>query len=68
MPYTVVQQMKGGKHVETLTLAAEQAGEATRIADEAAAVLRISHKIGSGDGRPIAGVPGGRCRCGSTFL
>ena len=57
VPFTVVQQMKGGKHVETLTLAAEQAGEATRIADEAAAVLRVRHNNGPGGGWPIAGVP-----------
>ena len=40
-----------------ITIAAEQAGEASRIATEAAAILRVRHHIGSGDGRETAGVP-----------
>jgi hypothetical protein len=34
VPYTVVQAMKGGgRHLDTVTIAAEQAGEASRIAE-----------------------------------
>jgi ABC-type antimicrobial peptide transport system permease subunit len=56
VPYLVLQQMKGVMHLDTIILAAEQAGEASRIAGEAAAVLRKRHGLG-GDGKAPSGVP-----------
>jgi ABC-type antimicrobial peptide transport system permease subunit len=57
VPYTAVQKIKAVSHLDSITVAAEQAGDASRIATEAATVLRKRHRIGSGDGREIAGVP-----------
>ena len=57
VPFTALQAMRGGTHLDSITIAAERAGETSRIADQAAAVLRVRHRIGSGDGRPAPGVP-----------
>ncbi len=57
VPFTTLQRMKHIGHIESLTIAAAQAGEASRIAGEATVLLRVRHRIGSGDGRAIAGVP-----------
>ncbi len=45
VPFTALQQMRGGGHLDTITLAAEQAGETSRIAGEAAALLRVRHRL-----------------------
>jgi putative ABC transport system permease protein len=52
VPYTALQRLRGGRHLDSITVAAEQAGETSRIANEAAAILRARHHIGNGDGRP----------------
>jgi putative ABC transport system permease protein len=57
VPFTVVQKARAFSHLDSITIAAEQAGDASRIATEAAAVLRRRHHIGNGDGRETAGVP-----------
>jgi putative ABC transport system permease protein len=57
VPYTALQAIRGGTHLDTLTLAAERAGDTSRIADQAAALLRVRHRIGAGDGRATTGVP-----------
>jgi putative ABC transport system permease protein len=57
VPYTAVQRLRGITHLDSITVAAEQAGEASRIANEAAAILRARHRVGSGDGGRAAGVP-----------
>jgi putative ABC transport system permease protein len=57
VPYTAVQRLRRITHLDSITVAAEQAGEASRIASEAAAILRARHRIGSGDGRQAADVP-----------
>ena len=45
VPYTTLQQMRGLTNLETITIAAEQAGEASRIASEAGALLRSRHRL-----------------------
>jgi putative ABC transport system permease protein len=57
VPYTALQEIRGVGHLDTLTLAAEQAGDTSRIADQAAAILRVRHRIGAADGRATPGVP-----------
>ena len=49
VPYTTLQAMKKIAHLDTLTLAAEQAGETSRIATQSAAVLRARHRTGDPD-------------------
>jgi putative ABC transport system permease protein len=57
-PYTAVQQAVGGiTHLQTITIAAEQAGDTARIAEEVNRLLRIRHHIGKGDGSEAVGVP-----------
>ncbi len=45
VPFTTLQQLRGLAHLETVTVAAEQAGDASRIATEIGAVLRTRHGI-----------------------
>jgi len=45
VPVTTLQQMKGLTSLETITVAAEQAGEASRIATEIGALLRSRHHL-----------------------
>jgi len=57
-PYTAVQQSIGGiTHLQTITVAAEEAGETARISREITRVLRVRHRIGKGDGSETIGVP-----------
>jgi ABC-type antimicrobial peptide transport system permease subunit len=49
VPFTTLQQMRSSQHLDAITLAAEQAGETSRIATEAATLLRARHGL---DGRP----------------
>jgi ABC-type antimicrobial peptide transport system permease subunit len=57
-PYTAVQQSIGGiTHLQTITVAAEEAGETARISREITRVLRVRHRIGKGDGSETVGVP-----------
>jgi ABC-type antimicrobial peptide transport system permease subunit len=57
-PYTAVQQAVGGiTHLQTITVAAEQAGDTARIAEEINRLLRVRHHIGKGDGSETVGVP-----------
>ncbi len=48
VPYTTLQQTRGITHLDTITVAAEQAGEASRIATDASALLRSRHKLAGG--------------------
>ncbi len=45
VPYSTLQQMRGVSNLETITVAAEQAGEASRIASEIGAMLRVRHSL-----------------------
>ena len=45
VPYTTLQQTRGLTHLETITVAAEQAGEASRIASEVGSLLRGRHHL-----------------------
>ena len=56
-PYTAVQQALGVAHLQTLTIAAETAGETARISTDVTRLLRVRHKIGRGDGSETEGVP-----------
>jgi putative ABC transport system permease protein len=56
-PYTAVQQALGIGHLQTVTIAAETAGETARIATDVTRLLRVRHKIGRGDGSETEGVP-----------
>ena len=47
----------GIAHVQTITIAAELAGETARIAGDVTRLLRVRHKIGRGDGSETEGVP-----------
>jgi len=57
VPYTALQQALGIAHVQTITIAAELAGETARIAGDTTRLLRVRHKIGRGDGSETEGVP-----------
>ena len=57
VPVSTLQHLRGITHVDGLTVAAEQAGEASRVAAEASAILRRRHRSGGGDGREVPGVP-----------
>ncbi len=45
VPYTTLQQLRGLTHLETVTVAAEQAGDASRIATDIGALLRTRHGL-----------------------
>jgi putative ABC transport system permease protein len=67
VPYSALQQSLGFSHVETLTVAAEQAGETSLIADQIAVLLRDRHGIPQppqDDGQ--SGYLGGRNNVGSV--
>jgi putative ABC transport system permease protein len=57
VPYTALQQALGLAHLQTITIAAELAGETARISGDVTRLLRVRHKIGRGDGSEIEGVP-----------
>jgi ABC-type antimicrobial peptide transport system permease subunit len=57
IPVTALQRLRRVEHLDTITVAAVQAGEASRIAAEAGAALRIRHRIGRGDGKETPGIP-----------
>ncbi len=57
MPYTALQQALGIAHLDTITIAAELAGETSRIAGDVRRLLRVRHRIGKGDGSETEGVP-----------
>jgi putative ABC transport system permease protein len=52
VPYTTLQRMKGVSHLETVTIAAVEAGDASRIAGEAGALLRARHGMTAGASSP----------------
>jgi putative ABC transport system permease protein len=56
VPFTSLQKALNISHLQTITIAAEQAGDTARIANEAARLLRIRHHIGAGDGTETKGV------------
>jgi len=45
VPYTTLQDLKGASSLETITVAAEQAGEASRIAADITPLLRARHHL-----------------------
>ncbi|MGC4082601.1 MAG: ABC transporter permease [Vicinamibacterales bacterium] len=45
VPYTALQEMRGLTNLDTITVAAEQAGETSRIATEIGALLRGRHRL-----------------------
>jgi putative ABC transport system permease protein len=47
----------GVSHLQTITIAAQRAGETARIAGDVTRLLRVRHKIGRGDGSEMEGVP-----------
>ena len=57
VPYTALQQALGLAHLQTITIAAELAGETARIAGDVTRLLRVRHRIGKGDGSETEGVP-----------
>jgi putative ABC transport system permease protein len=57
VPYTALQQALGISHLQTVTIAAELAGETARIANDVTRLLRVRHRIGRGDGTETEGVP-----------
>jgi putative ABC transport system permease protein len=57
VPYTAVQQALGITHLQTITIAAETAGETARISSDVTRLLRVRHAIGNGDGSETEGVP-----------
>jgi len=57
VPYTALQQALGLAHLQTITIAAELAGETARISGDVTRLLRVRHKIGKGDGSETEGVP-----------
>jgi putative ABC transport system permease protein len=57
VPYTAVQQALGITHLQTITIAAETAGETARISTDVTRLLRVRHAIGKGDGSETEGVP-----------
>ena len=56
-PYTAVQKALGIAHLQTVTIAAETAGETARISTDVTKLLRVRHKIGRGDGSETEGMP-----------
>ncbi|MBI3490239.1 MAG: FtsX-like permease family protein [Acidobacteria bacterium] len=44
VPYTALQDLLGIQHLHTITIAAEQAGDATRLVSDITALLRERHK------------------------
>ena len=52
-----MQQALGIAHLQTITIAAETAGETARIAGDVTRLLRVRHAIGKGDGSETEGVP-----------
>ncbi|HUR34567.1 MAG TPA: ABC transporter permease [Vicinamibacterales bacterium] len=48
VPYSTLQQMRGLTSLETITVAAEQAGDTSRIATDIGAMLRKRHQLASG--------------------
>jgi putative ABC transport system permease protein len=57
VPFTTLQDMRGVTYLDTITVAAIEAGDASRIAAEIGTVLRQRHHLGDGTGAAIAGVP-----------
>ena len=47
VPFTALQEIRGGRHLDTITIAAAEAGQTSRIANEAAEVLRQRHGLGA---------------------
>jgi putative ABC transport system permease protein len=57
VPFTTLQAMRGIGYLDTITAAAVEAGDASRIAAKIGSVLRIRHHIGDGSGAAVVGVP-----------
>jgi ABC-type antimicrobial peptide transport system permease subunit len=56
VPFTTLQDMRGITYLDTITVAAIEAGDASRIAGEIGSLLRIRHRIGNGSAT-TPGVP-----------
>ena len=72
VPVTTLQQILGMRHLQTIELSIEQAGEATRVAEDITRVLRERHARGDGTRSVRARLggnqmPGARCRIGRTI-
>ena len=63
VPWQVLQQSMGQSHLETLTIAADKAGESSRIASEVSTILRKRHGI---EGTPSEGYLAGQGGIGGT--
>jgi ABC-type antimicrobial peptide transport system permease subunit len=48
VPFTALQPIRGGGHLDMITIAAVEAGQASRIANNAADILRHRHGLGGG--------------------
>jgi putative ABC transport system permease protein len=57
VPFTTLQRMRGVQHLDMITIAAVEAGDASRIAAETETLLRIRHHIGAAHGMATVGVP-----------
>jgi putative ABC transport system permease protein len=57
VPYTTLMEIRKVASLDTITLAAMEAGDASRIATEIASALRIRHHTGDGTGNIVVGVP-----------
>jgi putative ABC transport system permease protein len=56
VPFTAAEKALNISHLQTITIAAEQAGDTARIASAITRLLRIRHHIGAGDGSETKGV------------
>jgi ABC-type antimicrobial peptide transport system permease subunit len=63
VPWQVLQRSMGQSHLETLTIAADKAGESSRIASEVSTILRKRHGI---EGTPSEGYLAGQGGIGGT--
>lgn len=66
VPWQILQQTMGFSHIETLTVAAEQAGETSSIADQISVLLRDRHGIPQPPQDGQTGYLGGRNNVGSV--
>lgn len=57
VPFTTLQDMRGISYLDTITVAAVEAGDASRIAGEIGSLLRSRHHIGDRKSVAMAGVP-----------
>jgi putative ABC transport system permease protein len=65
VPLTTLQQLLGVRHLQTIELSVEQAGEATRVAEEITGILRERHDRGRNSARG-AGLGGNQMPSAAT--